>query len=179
MEPALKQRLVGAVVLVALAVIFVPMVLEGPAEQEGISESNIPPPPEVAPMPEVPAPGRERDAAEADGPPPQQESEGPAASGAEGDASAPPPAASGAPSDAALTGWVVQVGSFSTRQNAVRLRDRLRDQGFATFVEEASTDQGEVYRVKAGPELSRERAEALRKAIEKEVDLKGLVMEHS
>jgi len=31
MEPALKQRLIGAAVLVALAVIFLPMVLDGPA----------------------------------------------------------------------------------------------------------------------------------------------------
>ena len=30
MDAALKQRMVGALVLIALAVIFIPMVLEGP-----------------------------------------------------------------------------------------------------------------------------------------------------
>jgi len=35
MEPALKQRLIGATVLVALAVIFLPMLLKGPAPDGG------------------------------------------------------------------------------------------------------------------------------------------------
>lgn len=38
MEPALKQRVVGAVVLVALAVIFLPMLVKGPAPQSGVSD---------------------------------------------------------------------------------------------------------------------------------------------
>ena len=38
MEPALKQRVVGAVVLVALAVIFLPMLVKGPAPESGISD---------------------------------------------------------------------------------------------------------------------------------------------
>src|SRR5690348_4382933 len=37
MEPALKQRLVGAGVLVALAVIFLPMLVQGPAPDSGAS----------------------------------------------------------------------------------------------------------------------------------------------
>lgn len=38
METALKQRLVGAAVLVALAVIFLPMLVQGPAPQSGLSD---------------------------------------------------------------------------------------------------------------------------------------------
>src|SRR6476661_4288956 len=38
MEPALKQRLVGAAVLVALAVIFLPMLIQGPAPDSGVSD---------------------------------------------------------------------------------------------------------------------------------------------
>ena len=37
MQQRLKQRLVGAVVLVALAVIFIPMLLQGPLEREATS----------------------------------------------------------------------------------------------------------------------------------------------
>ncbi|MCC8362272.1 SPOR domain-containing protein [Lysobacter sp. A6] len=40
MEPALKQRLVGAAVLVALAVIFLPMLVQGPAPESGVA--NVP-----------------------------------------------------------------------------------------------------------------------------------------
>lgn len=38
MEPALKQRLIGAMVLVALAVIFLPMLIKGPAPESGASD---------------------------------------------------------------------------------------------------------------------------------------------
>jgi len=38
MEPALKQRLIGAMVLVALAVIFLPMLIKGPAPASGASD---------------------------------------------------------------------------------------------------------------------------------------------
>ena len=38
MDTSLKQRLVGAVVLVALAVIFLPMLVKGPAPDSGVSD---------------------------------------------------------------------------------------------------------------------------------------------
>ncbi|TKR33924.1 sporulation protein [Luteimonas gilva] len=38
MEPALKQRLWGAVILIALAVIFLPMLIQGPAPDSGVAD---------------------------------------------------------------------------------------------------------------------------------------------
>ena len=48
MDSALKQRLIGAAVLIALAIIFVPMFLSGPAPKQDNATVNldIPPPPE-------------------------------------------------------------------------------------------------------------------------------------
>ena len=47
MDINLKQRLVGAVVLVSLAVIFIPMILDGRDPSVNyITKSNIPPKPE-------------------------------------------------------------------------------------------------------------------------------------
>lgn len=45
MDPALKQRLVGAVVLVALAVIFLPMLVKGPAPESGVGGVSLELPP--------------------------------------------------------------------------------------------------------------------------------------
>lgn len=45
MDPALKQRLVGAVVLVALAVIFLPMLIKGPAPESGVGDVSLELPP--------------------------------------------------------------------------------------------------------------------------------------
>ncbi|QDH69526.1 SPOR domain-containing protein [Marilutibacter alkalisoli] len=41
MEPALKQRLIGAIVLVALAVIFLPMLIKGPAPESGVADIQL------------------------------------------------------------------------------------------------------------------------------------------
>ncbi|MBK8972799.1 MAG: SPOR domain-containing protein [Hahellaceae bacterium] len=46
----IKQRVVGAIVLVALAIIFIPMVLEKPHQDSRHQVLSIPPGPEVAPF---------------------------------------------------------------------------------------------------------------------------------
>jgi cell division septation protein DedD len=48
MDPGLKQRLVGAAVLVALAVIFLPMLVKGPAPDSGVSDLPLTMPPAPA-----------------------------------------------------------------------------------------------------------------------------------
>lgn len=61
------------------------------------------------------------------------------------------------------SGWVVQVGSFSSRENAERLARELRGKGFASFVNESPGKGGKHYwRVRVGPERTREAANALR-----------------
>lgn len=74
MQQLLKQRLVGAVVLVALAVIFLPMLLNGPVERGQVSVPvEIPPKPEVKPSAELPR----ADSETARQPPPQTVTQSP------------------------------------------------------------------------------------------------------
>jgi DedD protein len=74
-----------------------------------------------------------------------------------------------------VNAWVVQVGSFADRKNARALRDKLRQQGHASFVESVNGKSGRVYRVRVGPELTRAAADKLRQRLAKEAGLKGLV----
>jgi len=216
MDFVLKQRLVGAVVLVALAVIFIPMLLEGPdrnlvpemaplpePQDQGISqplerfpqpgeipdepgqsvlqtdtaavtdsssadadeEGNIPlalpePEPEVAPAQPKAAP---QPVAEASRPPaPAQQSD----TGAAAQPAGP------------LGNWIVQVGSFSSEQNALRLRDRIRKQGFATQVEKVVVSGKTHFRVRVGPYLERDEAEQDREKLTAKLDLKGRVLSY-
>jgi DedD protein len=76
------------------------------------------------------------------------------------------------------SGWVVQVGSFRKRDNAIALRDKLRAQGYRTFTEQAGSAARPVYRVKVGPIPKRARAEALRDRLSAKERLKGLVMSY-
>jgi len=52
MDQQLKQRLVGLAVIFSLAVIFVPMLLDGPGPEQTTLEVEIPPAPEIPPLPQ-------------------------------------------------------------------------------------------------------------------------------
>ena len=75
-------------------------------------------------------------------------------------------------------GFAVQLGAFKDESEAVALRDRVRKAGFAAYTERASTDAGTLWRVRAGPELQRDRAEALQARIRQALKLDGIVVAH-
>ena len=124
MDDGLKKRLIGATVLASLVVIFVPMLLEHePVLEQDIDKSNIPPRPggefnsRIIPQRSEPPPV----------PPTKTWSAEPEVA-----ASPETPAATTKPEPAepaekpvqtreGLSAWVVQVGSFSQRENAAKL----------------------------------------------------------
>ncbi len=75
--------------------------------------------------------------------------------------------------------WVIQVGSFTKANNALALRDKLRNEGFAAFVEEIRRDKGLAYRVRVGPELTEDKAIKVKDDLKAKVKLDGLVIRHS
>jgi len=193
MDVLLKQRLVGATVLVALGVIFVPLILEGPS-QTLVPEMEALPEPEdqviSAPLESFPAP--DAIPAEPDtaiiltDPQPAAVSEAPAEPAqpiAEPEPEPEPVAAAPEPEtkpakSAPLGSWVVQMGSFSSEQNARRLRDKLRKNGFVTQVEKARIEGKSRFRVRVGPFLERAEAEQSRKQIQDKLTLKGRVLSY-
>ncbi|MDX9741763.1 MAG: SPOR domain-containing protein [Gammaproteobacteria bacterium] len=174
----LRHRIVGAAVLAALIAIFVPAVLEFDRSTEtGITTSNIPERPadlrveEIPLLPPAAGPVVSGNRAPAGTEP--QATGGEAAEvapGADASATAEAPAASTA------RAWVVRVGSFSSNDNAVALRDRLRAAGFDAFVDKAAVDGATMFRVHVGPEIDRARGDALRDRLAREMKLDGLVV---
>lgn len=192
----MKQRVVGAIVLVALAVIFLPMLLDGSGRPGRVDlEVEIPEEPEAPasrlddePVADDAGAGTDAAAspAEADASASGEEAApdgdaDPAAAGdddagdgsATADADADPGAATGESS-----AWVVQVGSFVQETNALVLRDRLQQQGYEAFAEQGSSDGQELWRVRVGPVPTRERAESLKQRLEEQRGETALVMSH-
>ena len=62
---------------------------------------------------------------------------------------------------APLTAWVVQAGSFRDENNAIAVRDRLRRAGFASFVRDRESS-ADLYRVLVGPMIRESGAVAAR-----------------
>lgn len=190
----LKQRLVGAVVLVSIGIIFLPLVLQSPDELRLNMDNDVIPPkppglsvkvvpldvpermePPVSPLDQ--AGNNQIDQSPDQQPAPTgQPSEGAGVTTAT--AEAPQPADT-SPARGAPVAWVVQVGSFSDSDNALALRNKLLKQKYAAFVDEVKGPGGEkIFRVRIGPELLRSRADVIRDDLEKHSRLRGIVVRH-
>ena len=58
-------------------------------------------------------------------------------------------------------GWAVQLGSFSSRDNAQQLANKVGDSGFPVFLSSVDRSGKKLYRVRVGPLQSRPQAEEL------------------
>ena len=188
MEQKLKQRLVGAIVLVSLAVIFIPVILEGPRDEWASRDHTIPAPPGLdytAPA-MLPIPAAE-DAQDDKAPEQPVETPVAAPTAAPGQIPVPLPVAEARPeppkktvearpAEALKAGWYVQVGSFGQSDNAGRLRDRLAAAGVDAHLQTVGSGKDVAYRVLAGPSGSRATAEKLQASLATAHKLKGIII---
>jgi len=72
--------------------------------------------------------------------------------------------------------WVLQMASFKDKNNAIKLRDRIRKRGFVSHIDEQKNSSGSVWRVRVGPELRKSRIVEIQKILENEFSLKGLIV---
>lgn len=182
MEIRLKERLVGAMVLVLVAVIFIPMVLDGPNANRRISQSvALPDPAESdarrtvrldldAAASETPVESTAESSTGSTEPvaidlvpsqeqtaartPEANESPKPVTSKPEATASQPM-----ASEDVADASWTVQAGSFSSDENAETLAAKLRKLGHPAYVSRYNDGKRTHYRVRVGGFPSRDAAQ--------------------
>lgn len=76
--------------------------------------------------------------------------------------------------------WVVQVGAMGSRASADKLRDQLIGKGFKAYTAVAKAAGGStVFKVYVGPKLSRDRADAQKKAIDAALNMQSMVVRFS
>ena len=190
MEQNLKNRLVGIVVIFSLAVIFLPMILDGSGVRQRQVEVVIPPKPDIKPrvvlqqkveavekeaqsIPEVTtAVVDENSRSEA-----QQANEKPAAEKApvskqEPEKTVDQPKPGG-------DSFVLQVGSFQDRSKALAERDRVRKSDIAAvFVEQFDLNGKTTYRVRLGPFVNRDRARVAQNKIKAKYNIDGIIIKY-
>lgn len=200
LDKVFKQRMVGALVLVALAVIFLPMLFSRQDEQRQI-QVDAPTAPEMpvmapvqvepvaVPEPQViaeePAPAvQEVVAAPVAAPapvapvvakPPVVAPKPPAVTPAQTVAQAPSKldtTQKRVDPDGLPISWSVQLVSLSNRASADNLQKTLRNQGYNAYVRSS----GGMNRVFVGPLLERAEADRLRDLLGKQQNLKGFVV---
>jgi DedD protein len=162
MDRRVKERLVGASILVVLVILIVPELLSGPAPPAPAQTL-----PARAPEPirnvtvdlrtsQAPAPDLDTAAASSAQPPGTQEQAASAAAAAGPNAgletpSPPPTSSAGSKPAAAESGWAVQLGSFASHDNADKLSRQLQAQGFTVYVLSGGSGASVRYRVRVGP----------------------------
>ncbi|HBO5766383.1 SPOR domain-containing protein [Pseudomonas aeruginosa] len=196
LERGLKQRIVGALVLIALAVIFLPMLFTREDESRQVVV-EAPPRPQAPAMPsvevqptEVPElqPGEEGIAPEiveegspaAAGQPTQPPAQAQAPAASLPPSQPQPPAAPPSPPPAEKRldannlpqSWSVQLASLSNRARAEELQKTLRSQGYNAYIR--SFDG--MNRVFVGPVIQRAEADRLRDQLSKQQKLNGFVV---
>ncbi|WP_210014504.1 SPOR domain-containing protein [Pseudomonas palmensis] len=193
LDKVVKQRMVGALVLVALAVIFLPMLFTREDELrqvhvEAPAAPAVPALPQVQVEPvEVPEPQVIQDEALtaqepsapstpiAPAPVVTAPTPAPAAPVTEAKPAPAKPVAS-APAKVDGNGlpvsWSVQLASLSNRANAENLQKTLRSQGYNAYIRSAEGTN----RVFVGPLIERAEAERLRDVINRQQNLKGFVV---
>ncbi len=179
-ESKFKQRLVGAIVLVSLAVILLPALIDYQREPEQLDDPvQAPPPPayrdyqsRVVPIEIPPAPKASDNQGAV--------SRSQAASAPVARAPAPPLASAvksmATPARRLEQGWVVQVGTFSESARADKVHAELIAQGFTAYIEPFLQPKGPLYRVRVGPDFLREEAEALQQKLQKDTEFTGIVL---
>ncbi len=158
MDVSLKQRLVGAVVLIALAVIFLPMLVKGPAPDSGVSDVSLTVPPEPK---------------EANGMFTQDLPLIAPSGVPEGGVSGMPDTVAGQPTDAAPAAaglfpavaagdFAVSFGSYASAADADKVIEALRSAELPGYREAVSLNGRQAQRVRIGPFADRAVAESAR-----------------
>jgi len=143
MNEALKNRIVGAIVITAIAAIFIPMLFDEPiSNADNYTSNQLALPvqggsqlqPLIASIP--------------------HSSEEVIAKTQLAQISLQQKTSTSPSVDTNLKSWVIQVGSFNSEKNASEFKDRLRQQKFTAYV---SPVKGK-FRLLVGPELGHKRA---------------------
>ena len=201
MTSALKNRLVGTIIVVALAVIFLPDFLDGKKQTNREPFVSVPANPPKKPIVEPESFPSER-VAKAAVPAVEFEDETALdeeliASSASDIKSADEATATKAPSPKAFdeedklasqtvvdtksatadddAGWVIQLGSFRHEKNVKALLAKLEKAGYRAFSRKIQTSSGPLNKVFVGPDLDKKKLESALPHLKELTKLKGKV----
>ncbi|MFB0988258.1 MAG: SPOR domain-containing protein [Gammaproteobacteria bacterium] len=199
MNQGAKQRIVGTVVLLALALIFLPIIFDGEGSYQAPVSSRIPDTPIISILPE-PTQSRPVIIGNVETIEPEVAAtvslieevtelvEEPSVVIATAESVRDVEITESAPvfsrevmqlSDAGLPqGWVVRLGSFSDSENASNLVTRLQDAGYKAYSRVMRSSQEALTGVFVGPWLDRGQVNEYQQKLQEEFSLVGLVVRY-
>lgn len=198
MRESIKHRLIGAAVLAAIAVLFLPSFFKDRQQYQVDTSSQIPGRPSItavdfneptrpegiepAPAPETMFLPDESESVVAQIPPPEQAAVAAEVSSSNQSASSTattsaasvpvmPLSAQGLPDT-----WVIQVASLSVQAAANKLRDQLQADGHKAYVRAVTGASATTYRVFIGPKQDKAEAITIKTELDKRLKVNSLVL---
>ncbi len=162
MEAPLQQRIVGAIVLVTLGVIFIPALLDGSGyRSRQVQNIEIKEKPEFPPLTQkkvepIPTPlqKNKKDQEKVQQADPKQAHKKP------------------------VKTFALQVGTFGSNENAEKMRDKMREAGYTAFVHKSTTKGKTSYKVRIGPEVEHSVLKKVKADIKKSQKIDGYIVNH-
>ena len=198
MAAALKNRLVGTVILVAVAVIILPDMLDGKKSSNGDMFVNVPAAPAKKPIVNPEPFPDERVEASAQRPveivneKPVDEPDSPAESAPETRSDSTAKVNNSPNDDLARqtvveapeeseqnNSWVIQLGSFRHQKNVKQLLDKLENAGYRAFSRPIETSSGPLTKVFVGPNLNKRELDGALSHLQELTGLRGKVTRFS
>jgi DedD protein len=204
-KESVKHRLIGAAVLAAIAVLFLPSFFKDrqqyqvntesqipgrpsitaidfnePAQPEGIESAPAPetmfvPENDSAPVAELPVPPAETIDSQ---PIPNTQVSTQAQASSSASVAVKPDQVPNLPlNDRGLPdAWVIQVASLSSQEGANKLRDQLQAEGHKAYVRAIPSANGNIYRVFIGPRQDKAQLQAIKVQLDKRLKVNSLVL---
>ena len=183
MDELIKQRLVGALVLVALMIIFLPMIFdEDQARQAELADIPLRPDMPQLDM-ERPVPPSSSGRQETDSQPNEKQqttttkTQSANEAVTESASSAKQQTVTDTTKPQLPEAWALQLASFQDPTNAEALRDKLREAGFKAYIQQRPGTNPQMLRVMVGPELKRSNMDKIKAQIMQRFGLEGLVVQ--
>jgi DedD protein len=189
LEERLKQRMLGGAVLVALVVIFVPMLIEEPVEQQDRSAHTIPVKPQPQNHQQVSRAAAEKHkenrvdeaaikrnvvkqvAVESE----PEQNQAVTSKPEKRDETKKPTDTDKRPTP---TAWIIQVASLTNESNATKLVEKLRKAELPAQMAPVKLDGKQHYRVRVGPEVDHRLAKKMVAKIKKNFKLDPTLMRY-
>ncbi len=164
MNDGFRQRLVGAIVLICLALVIWPMIFTDVESPIVDRRSQIPDMPEF-----------ERYTIEQ---PVKPEVAAPTNTDVITDSTLGPGEEQGLDRRGLPVSWVLQVASFSKEENAQELKRKLQQKGYKAFIKTVKAGASTSSRVYTGPKLNKTQLAKDKKAIDKAYKLKSVIVRY-
>lgn len=181
MKEAYKHRLIGAAILAAIAVLFLPSFFKDQQQFQVDTNSQIPLRPQITAV-DFNEPVQPQDIQPAPAPETMfVPEENPVADVANN--AIPPADKDSAPvpemplnTEGLPDAWVLQVASLSSKESATKLRDQLQSQGYKAYIRSLNVASGEAHRIYIGPKLDKSEAQRLKQEVDKKLKVNSLVL---